>query len=98
MAVSCRVARWAAWRSFHWSGSQAGGPDAKWEDELGGPRVGFTRGAFDLVVPGFYPLTGSIVTVRYKPPTRKPDAWAPSFLSDPVDCYRGILSSIGVVK
>ena len=42
-------------------------------------RVAHTPGlrvrVFDLVVPSLYPLTGLIVTVRYKPPTRKPDAW-----------------------
>jgi hypothetical protein len=42
---------------------------------LGGQHVGFTCGAFGLVVPSFYPLSGSTVTVRYKRPTRKPDAW-----------------------
>ncbi len=49
----------------------AGGPDAKWEDELGAPRVDFTRGAFDFVVPSFCPLSGSIATVRIKPPRVK---------------------------
>ncbi len=67
---------------------RAGGPDTKWGDELG----------FGLVVPSFYPLTGSIVTGRYKPPRVNPTRGAPSFLSDPVDCNSGILSSMGAVK
>jgi len=46
--------------------------------ELGALRVGFTRGAFDLVVPGFYPLTELMVTVRYKPPRVNPTRGAPS--------------------
>lgn len=37
----------------------AGAPDAEWGNELGALHVGFTFGAFDLVVPGIYPLTGS---------------------------------------
>ena len=56
----------------------AGGPGFKWVDELGALRVGFTRGAFDLVVPGFYPLTESMVTVRYNPPRVNPTRGAPS--------------------
>jgi len=56
------------------------------------------RGAFDLVVPSFYPLTGSIVTVRYKPPRVNPTRGAPSFLNDPVDCNSGILSFVDAVK
>jgi hypothetical protein len=36
-------------------------------DDLGGPHVGFTCGAFDLVVPSFYPLTRSIGTSPASP-------------------------------
>src|SRR5712692_108296 len=45
----------------------AGGPDAGREDELGGRHVGCTRGGFGLVVRSVYALTGSVVTVRYRP-------------------------------
>jgi len=33
--------------------------------------------------PEFYPPNGSIVTVRYKPPTRKTDAWGTLVSNDP---------------
>ena len=42
---------------------------------LGGPRVGFTRGAFDSLVHSVYPLTGSIATVGIQTPRRRTDAW-----------------------
>ena len=59
-----------------------------------GLRVGLLISLF-LV---FYPLTGSIVTVRYKPPRVDPTRGAPSFLNVPVYCKSRILSSVDAVK
>jgi len=42
-------------------------------------RVGVLVSLF----PEFYPPNGSIVTVRYKPPTRKTDAWGTLVSNDP---------------
>jgi len=59
-----------------------------------GLRVGLLISLF-LV---FYPLTRSMVTVRYKPPRVTPTRGAPSFLNDLVDCKSAVLSSMGAVK
>ena len=47
---------------------RGGWPGRQVRDEMGAPRVGFTRGSFDSDVPCFYPVTGSIATVKIKPP------------------------------
>ena len=44
---------------------------------MGGPHVGLACEAFDLIGRSFYPLTGSIVTVRYNPPRVNPTRGAP---------------------
>ena len=53
----------------------SGAPDAECGNESGAPHVGITCAAFELVVPSFYQLTGSIATVRIQTPRRRTDAW-----------------------
>jgi len=71
-ADSCRHCRMR--RTDLESGARAGGPGAErmnWVAHASCLRVGVLVSLF----PEFYPPNGSIVKVRYKPPTRKTDMW-----------------------
>jgi hypothetical protein len=55
--------------------SEEDGAGAIWRNELGGPRVGFTRAVFGLIVTSALSAERIDREGKYKPPTRKPDAW-----------------------